>query len=96
MGANTFFTTASGKTAYHAFRAACDDARHESGHGGYTGTIAEKTEFCMITCPPGKEPAAYARELMDNDDPRIDDTWGPAGCIGLGGGKFLFFGWASS
>ena len=26
----------------------------------------------------------------------VDDKWGPAGCIDLGGGKFVFFGWASS
>jgi hypothetical protein len=26
----------------------------------------------------------------------VDDKWGPAGCIDLGGGKYVFFGWASS
>jgi hypothetical protein len=28
-----------------AFRAAVDDARHMEGHGGYTGSIAEKSDF---------------------------------------------------
>ena len=25
-----------------------------------------------------------------------EHTWGPAGCFDLGGGKYAFFGWASS
>lgn len=29
------------KAIKRKFSEACDDARHESGHGGYTGTIAE-------------------------------------------------------
>jgi hypothetical protein len=37
---------------------------------------------------------AYARELMNNDDPRIEDKWGPAGCVALGGNRWYFFGWA--
>jgi hypothetical protein len=33
------------------------------------------------------------------DDPlweKVDDKWGPAGCIDMQDGTFLFFGWASS
>jgi hypothetical protein len=37
-----------------------------------------------------------AEALIDARDSRVDDKWGPAGCIEIGGGEFLFFGWASS
>lgn len=96
MGASTFIVTASGKTAKEAFKIAREDAQYESGHGGYTGTIAEKDSFVMITCELGMDPYEYADDLIDEGDPRIDDKWGPAGCIALGNDKYLFFGWASS
>ena len=44
---------------------------------------------------------AIARALIEGGDDRIDDKWGPAGCLDLGlfgGGPkrtYLFFGWAS-
>ncbi|WP_165848748.1 hypothetical protein [Mesorhizobium delmotii] len=50
----------------------------------------------MVDLPPGIEPADYARLLTDKQDPRIDDKWGPAGCLDLGGGEYYFFGWAST
>ena len=53
MGAADFFTTARGKTAQEAFGAALDEARHMFGRGGYTGTIAEKDGFKMVSVPPG-------------------------------------------
>lgn len=48
MGACDFETRSRGKTARDAFRVAVEDAQYESGHGGYTGTIAEKSGFVMI------------------------------------------------
>ena len=45
MGATTFSTYGLGKTAGDAFYAAQDRARYEYGHGGYTGTIAEKSGY---------------------------------------------------
>ncbi|SJM34020.1 hypothetical protein BQ8482_380203 [Mesorhizobium delmotii] len=54
------------------------------------------TKFTMVDLPPGIEPADYARLLTDKQDPRIDDKWGPAGCLDLGGGEYYFFGWAST
>ena len=151
MGATTFIIESSGKTAREAFNSAVEDAQWESGHGGYTGTIAEKAGrgFTMITPNPVKlqehfknelknakeelkkrkanggcwiehlerrvklltsqarrkrfEPMEIANALIDMGDRRIDDKWGPAGCIDLtpkltGKRKpkrFLFFGWAS-
>jgi hypothetical protein len=110
MGATTFFTEASGKDPESAFWSAVQEAKYESGHGGYTGTIAEKNEFTLIKIPDGKDPFEFANQLIDNDDPRVDDKWGPAGCIDLTNTTrgystrehskekiphYLFFGWAS-
>lgn len=121
MGAQTFSTTAKGRTAQAAFSAAVKSAGWEHGHGGYTGTIAEKSSFTLIRDSAEevlkrllKEPDAekyypriveglqrgdgwaIARALVEIGDPRIDDKWGAAGCIALGDGEWLFFGWASS
>lgn len=101
MGADVFMTRAEGKTAKDAFNNAVEHAQYESGHGGYTGTIAEKRDFTMITVPSGSKPAEYADKLIGEGDRRVDDKWGPAGCIDLGPTprglrEFLFFGWASS
>lgn len=49
MGAAQFTTIAVGKDAKEAFASATSDARYMSGHGGYTGTIAEKSDFCLFT-----------------------------------------------
>jgi hypothetical protein len=96
MGAETFTAVGKGKTAQEAFDKAVADARHEYGNRGYTGSLAEKTSYVMITPPPGVAPVKYASDLIDNDDPRISDKWGPAGCIKMTEGVYLFFGWASS
>ncbi len=48
MGADEFSTVAFGKDANAAFRSATEEARYENGHGGYTGTIAEKHGFTLI------------------------------------------------
>ena len=53
MGAASFDTAAFGKTPQAAFNAAQDNARYERGHGGYTGTIAEKYGFEQVTLPKG-------------------------------------------
>ena len=96
MGANTFETTARGKTVDIAFSNAKEDAYYEYGHRGYTGTIAEKDSFTVIPLPEGREAGEYSDELIDNGDPRIDDKWGPAGAIQIADDTWLFFGWASA
>lgn len=95
MGATTFFCVGEGKSAKDAFQKEVYDARYQHGHGGYTGTIAEKDSFVIIPLAEGFEPLAYADKLIDDCDPRIDDKWGDAGCIPMGNNKYLFFGWAS-
>ena len=95
MGAQVFTTTAKGSDARNAFIGAVREAQYECGHGGYTGTIAEKHGFTVIPLEEGREPYEYAGELIDECDRRVNDKWGPAGCFELGEGRYLFFGWAS-
>lgn len=94
MGAECFSEKAKGKTAEIAFRKAVKRAQYDHGHAGYSGTIAEKTQFKMIEVPKGKDPEEYAES--DEALNEVEDKWGPAGCIALGKGEWLFFGWASS
>lgn len=96
MGAETFVSYARGKTAKAAFKAAVEEAQYELGHGGYTGSIAEKDSFVMIDLPEGVDPGDFADKLFTDGDPRIDDKWGPAGCFKLKDDEYMFFGWASS
>jgi len=44
----TFDTIGTGDTVSEAFGRAQDDAAWEHGHGGYTGTIAEKGGYVLI------------------------------------------------
>ena len=61
MGAEIFTTTAKGKTATEAFGTAQTDARYNYGHGGYTGSIAEKGGFRLYrTTRPVSQTEAYA------------------------------------
>lgn len=83
MGGTTFDHYAPGANVADAFRDASDEAAYEHGHGGYTGTLAEKPSYVVITNTPMLEAEAYklAHDLIDKGDPRIDDKWGPAGAI---------------
>lgn len=98
MGGQTFYQVGTGTIAKQAFKAAVDQALYDYGHAGYTGTLAEKSEFVMMGEAPNEE---AAEEMADNFihkcDKRIDDKWGPAGCISIADkpDTWLFFGWAS-
>jgi hypothetical protein len=99
MGAQSFEVYAKGKTAREAFAKARDEAQWECGHGGYTGTIAEKGTF--VVCGSAKtevEARRLVNNLFNEDDRRIADKWGPAGCVEIhdGTNTFIFFGYASS
>jgi hypothetical protein len=52
MGAMDFRHVAAGQTAGEAFDRAVREARYEHGHGGYTGTIAEKSSYLLFNTPP--------------------------------------------
>ena len=83
MGAKDFMTSAYGVSANAAFRSAVEAAQHENGHGGYTGTIAEKhsfTEVGDLTVVNAKDERAackaagdLARALMQEDEDTNDD-----------------------
>lgn len=49
MGACEFTQTAYGRTEAEAFDSAVRDAQYESGHGGYSGTVAEKNGSGFIS-----------------------------------------------
>ncbi|MDG5762014.1 hypothetical protein QA600_22110 [Natronococcus sp. A-GB1] len=87
MGAVTFETLAFGKTVEEAFSKAVEDARHTHGHGGYTGTIAEKDTFEVIPerGHKGRQKRTVARELIEEGDERIQSKRGPAGAINCSG-----------
>ena len=101
MGADTFATRAHGSSANEAFQSAVKRAQYDYGHAGYTGTIAEKSSFLMLTPSPEKVQDLKLGGYLhyEHDDPlwkKVDNKWGPAGCIDLGDGEYFFFGWASS
>ncbi|MDT7785579.1 MAG: hypothetical protein QOF58_3998 [Pseudonocardiales bacterium] len=85
MGATTFSTYGEGADVATAFRAAIEDAQYEYGHRSYTGTIAEKDSYVVIDAAPRSEgdAEALAAKLLDVDDDRISDKWGPAGAIAV-------------
>jgi len=103
MGASQFIVTGHGVDVGKAFDAAVSAAQHESGHGGYTGTIAEKSDYVIIAAtgplPISRKVADLeALRLLREDDDRISDKWGPAGAIRFtedGKTGWIFFGWAS-
>jgi hypothetical protein len=96
MGAENFFVVVKGDNPKDAFNKAIRDAEDYYGRRGYTGSIAEKNSYVLIPVPPGQDPKEFAEQLLDDDDDRVSDKWGPAGCIKLGEGSYLFFGYASS
>jgi 3-hydroxy-3-methylglutaryl CoA synthase len=68
MGLQPFVTRSWGDTPVEAFRNAVHDAYREYGSGGYTGSIAEKSDFVLIEKPDGVTPIAYAKKLMRHED----------------------------
>jgi hypothetical protein len=86
------------KTAKAAFNEAVKEALYDYGHSGYTGSIAEKQKFIMLNDKPlePNEAKDLVRKIEDEGDDRIDDKWGPAGCIKLTTKEYIFIGWASS
>ena len=61
MGATTFYTVGRGKTPSAAFESARSEAAYEYGHGGYTGTIAEKDSYVTVELPAG----VSVRDFLD-------------------------------
>jgi len=97
MGAQEFECIGHGNTAQEAFNNAVQDAQYEYGHGGYTGTIAEKSSFKQIPCEQDQNVIAKViDECLGNSNHFCQDKWGPAACIQMADTSWVFFGWASS
>lgn len=65
MGADNFATFSTGDTAKEAFFQEVEEAHYWYGHGGYTGTIAEKDEFIMLGTVTSREEAEKIAEYYD-------------------------------
>jgi len=97
MGANTFITTGPAGELNEVFERVADASRWEDGHS-YSGAIGMKDSVILLdtrVLSTEKEAVTYATDLLNADDPRISDKWGPAGAIQWLGG-WVFVGWASS
>jgi len=78
MGAQTFENHGKGRSAKEVFLRIREESQYEHGHGGYTGTIAEKGSFKEVQLPEGRELGSFMDELLES---RFSDKWGDAGCI---------------
>jgi hypothetical protein len=85
-GGVDFYQYARGSNARQAFRDAVDDARHEHGHGGYSGTLAEKSSYTMRKSTPMTRDDAYE---FAYDDAGRNDKWGPAFAIPIAAERVL-------
>ena len=110
MGAEVFYNRRKGTQSSELFKEEVENACYENGHGGYTGTIAEKSDFTMSSKPSDidadvwidmienfdeeDKEQAHYRELKKDFDV-FDDKWGDALCVPTDDG-FVFCGWASS
>ena len=97
IGAQEFEEVGHGETAQEAFYNAREIASYEHGHGGYTGSIAEKDSFKIIPCGINEETIQSKLDECQGDEEHFtQDKWGPCGCIKLSDTSWLFFGVASS
>lgn len=76
MGAQTFRVTMTGHTTgQSAWVAAVDEARWEYGHGGYTGTIAEKDTVSAFQIPASwRDDWSVARQQIDEVERALLDS----------------------
>ena len=110
MGAMIFYNSAKGINAREAFKQEQEQAYYEYGHGGYSGTIAEKSSYTMSRKPKDFDANQWVEMIEDFDEDDkdqeyyyelkkdfevYDDKWGDALCIPTTDG-FVFIGWASS
>lgn len=83
MGAKFFINKGEGSDPGEAFDAVQYAVSEDYSHAGYTGSIIEKEpgEFEVIESTPLREDDAerLAREL--EEDPRVENKFGPAGAI---------------
>jgi hypothetical protein len=80
-GASEFEDYINNPQPNQAFDRARDDARHESGSGGYSGTIAEKSSFKIRQLEPMTR--EQARKFIEQDIEK-NDKYGPAFAVAIG------------
>ena len=78
MGASGFFDYGKGTNANAIFNALREDAQHEHGSRGYTGSIAEKHSFTVVSRTP--MPLSYWQSNAAQDKFGEGDKWGDALC----------------
>ena len=91
MGATTFGVMSKGKDVQQAFDNAKEEAYYDHGHGGYTGTIAEKSGYKLLTVPKDKSLNEFIDSTIEDND-----KWDDAFCVEVGEDEFYFYGWAST
>lgn len=72
------------------FRAIVDQAAWDHGHGGYTGTFAEKHELLI------QRGDDWTLETAREHCSEHNDKWGPAFAYHLADGRWYIGGWCSS
>lgn len=112
MGATNFSThvrVAKTVSTEDAFRDTREGAQFEYGHGGYTGSMAEKNSLTVLATVATKEQADLIEYGIMHADPlpiyseqaveSLTDKWGPANAVRYSIDKttdgILFFGFAS-
>ena len=79
MGAEAFVTVSRlCNNADEAYKEVLQDARWEHGHGGYTGTIAEKNGYYLVPKPHGMRPETIEKavwELFHRYDEKAYKYW---------------------
>ena len=71
MGAQMFIDYAKGDTAEAAFHALVSQAQYEHGHGGRSGTIAEKSEIVSLQHFLAGDLTPAISECIDIDDVKL-------------------------
>lgn len=76
MGADSFFNSGPGDDPKTIFKDLVKKARHDYGFCGYTGTIAEKTQFKIVS----KVPMTKSYWQSDEAQQKYGEgeKWGPA------------------
>ena len=63
MGATDYMNVGKGKSAREVFDRLTEQAKWEHGHGGYTGTIAEKDSYVEFKRPKGMRRATVIKAV---------------------------------
>lgn len=79
-----------GENAGDAFRTGTRVSRSANGPG--SGSLCDKSGFSIVQIQGSiiSDDEIWSHSLPSE----IFDAWGPAGCVELGGGNFLFFGYS--